>query len=69
MKTLRVEPKDVKEALDRGTRLIFLDVRGAPAWEASDSQINGALRYTLDDVEARGAKELPKEKEIVAYCT
>jgi rhodanese-related sulfurtransferase len=69
MRSLRVEPKEVKEALDAGTDVVFLDVRGAPAWEAATTQVKGARRYTLDELEARGAKELPGEKEIVAYCT
>ncbi len=68
MKTLRVEPKEVKTALDKGAKIVFLDVRGAPAWEAADTKILGAIRSTLDDVEAR-AKELPPDKEVVAYCT
>jgi rhodanese-related sulfurtransferase len=68
MKTLRVEPGDVKRAQERGTPVTFLDVRNPTAWGNARRAVPGALRMTVDDVEKR-AKDLPKDAEVVAYCT
>ena len=68
MKGLRVDPREVKAAQNRGERVIFLDVRGEEAWSSSDRRIPGAIRVTLDDLERR-ANELPRDAEVVAYCT
>ncbi len=68
MKGVRVEPQAVKAALDKGAKVAFVDVRGAPAWESSDRKIRGAVRMTLDDIDER-AGELPRDAEVVAYCT
>ena len=63
-----VDPREVKAAQNRGEKVVFLDVRGAEAWSASDRRIPGAIRMTLDDLERR-LSEVPRDAEVVAYCT
>jgi rhodanese-related sulfurtransferase len=68
MDGLRVSSTEVKEALDRGETMVFLDVRSPGAWAESGHQLPAAVRLPLTDFEAH-ADELPKGSEIVAYCT
>jgi rhodanese-related sulfurtransferase len=68
MEELRVSPPAVKAVMDRGEPLVFLDVRSPEAWDSSGNQIPGAIRLPLTDFEAH-ADELPREGEIIAYCT
>ena len=68
MDELLVYSQDVKAALDRGEPIVFLDVRSPSSWAASARQIPGAIRLPFDAVEAH-ADALPRDREIVAYCT
>jgi cytochrome c oxidase cbb3-type subunit III len=61
-----ISPQVLKEALDRGTRLILLDVRATSAW--ARGHIQGAVPFAYHDVEQKAA-ELPNDDTwIVAYC-
>ncbi len=51
--------------LQRNDKLILLDVRPAEEYEAG--HIPGAISIPLEELRKR-VKELPKSKEIVAYC-
>ena len=68
MEELLVYPRTVKAALDRRESIVFLDARSPSSWAASDRQIPGAIRLPLDEVRAH-ADALPRDREMVAYCT
>jgi rhodanese-related sulfurtransferase len=65
---LRVSAQQVREAMDSGKSMVILDVRAPHAWEPADSQAAGSVRMPLTDFEAH-ADELPRDRQIVAYCT
>ncbi len=62
-----MEPVDRKELLDRvrGGAVTVIDVR--PVEEYKAGHIPGAISIPLKELESR-LSELPKRKEIVAYC-
>ena len=64
----RITPQEVQPALENGRSIVFLDVRSPEAWAGSDHQLPGAVRMPLADFDAH-AGELPRDREIVAYCT
>jgi rhodanese-related sulfurtransferase len=64
---LRISPAEAKARLDAGQALV-LDVVSPPAWDELDVAIAGALRIPPEELEAR-LNELPREREIIAYCT
>lgn len=51
--------------LKRGDELLVIDVR--PAEEYAAGHLPGALSFPLDEL-AKRIRELPKDKELVAYC-
>jgi rhodanese-related sulfurtransferase len=48
--------------------VVIVDSRSEGSWESSDKQIKGSVRIPIDQIEAR-ASELPKDKDIIIYCS
>ena len=61
----RVTPQALHEALAAGTAVV-VDVRGAADYDKG--HIKGAVHIPADDVAAR-LTELPRDKQIVCYCS
>lgn len=61
----RVTVDELRAALEKGTAIV-IDVRGEDQYKAG--HIKGALWIPGDQIGSR-AKELPKDKLIVAYCS
>ena len=64
----RISPEDLKAKLDAGEPMVVVDVRGALDFEAEPHVIPGALHLTTEEMEARH-HEIPRDREIVLYCT
>jgi hypothetical protein len=62
----RISPEELKERLDNGEAILVVDVRGAADFEFW--HIAGAISVPSYDVESR-LDELPRDKELVLYCT
>jgi rhodanese-related sulfurtransferase len=58
----------VRQRLDRGEPVAFLDVRNPQAWASANVKIPGAIRVPLDELPQR-LGDLPRDRPIVAYCT
>ncbi|MCI0671028.1 MAG: hypothetical protein L0Y64_11240 [Myxococcaceae bacterium] len=68
MEIPRISLQDVRERLERGEHVTFLDTRNPKAWGESDRKLPGAIRVPSDAIE----ENLPSERlqePIVAYCT
>jgi hypothetical protein len=63
----RISIHQLKRKLDAKEKIVIVDARAGSAWIGSLVKIKGAVHITLDDLEAR-MKELPKNREIIAYC-
>lgn len=64
---LRISATDAKAGIDRG-EAVLLDVVQPAAWNELDRVPAGAIRIPPDDIERR-YWELPRAREIIAYCT
>jgi membrane protein DedA with SNARE-associated domain len=64
----RITPEALKLMLDGGEDVMIVDVRDRVDFEAEPSIIPGALHLTIEDLDARHL-EIPREREIVLYCT
>jgi membrane protein DedA with SNARE-associated domain len=64
----RITPKEVKQMLDSGESLVILDLRH-PLDSVNDPRtLPGAIRVLPEEVTNR-ASTLPKDEEIILYCT
>ena len=61
----RISVTEAKKAIDAG-KAILVDVRAAMSYEQEHAK--GAISLPTHEVAAR-MSELPKDKQIIAYCT
>jgi membrane protein DedA with SNARE-associated domain len=64
----RITAEDLCSLIDSGKNPIVVDVRTAAARLADPRRIPGAVVMTVDQVDDRVA-DLPREREIILYCT
>lgn len=64
----RMTVQELKDKMDKGDRIVILDVRTAEDYSTSAYKITGAIRIPLDQLKNRYT-ELPAAAEIVAYCS
>ncbi|HKJ04979.1 MAG TPA: hypothetical protein VJ974_05225 [Geopsychrobacteraceae bacterium] len=64
----RILASEVMERLNMGEDILFLDTRTSYDWSSARTKIKDAIRVN-NEVLARIAKETPKDKLIVTYCT
>ena len=64
----RITAEDLCTLIDSGKSPIVVDVRTAAARLADPRRIPGAVVMTVDQVDDRVA-DLPREREIILYCT
>ena len=64
----RISPEELKAKLDAGESLVVVDLRHSLDFEAEPTIIPGALHLTTEELEARH-REIPRDREIVLYCT
>jgi membrane protein DedA with SNARE-associated domain len=64
----RITPEQLKTMLDDGVDVMIVDVRDRLDFEAEQAIIPGALHLTTQELESRH-HEIPRERDIVLYCT
>ena len=64
----RIAKEELKAKMDKGEDILILDVRTGASYNGSNIKIKGAMRFAPNDVDA-WSKNLPKDKEIITYCT
>ena len=62
----RITPQKLKERLDAGESIVIVDAR--PLDSYNQRHIAGSVSIPLDEIERRH-DELPKDKDVVLYCT
>lgn len=62
---MEIDPKSVKEMLDRGEVSLFIDVR--EPWEHETSHVEGATLIPLQQIPANLAR-FQTAREIVVFC-
>lgn len=68
MEAHRIGVDEVRQRLERGEQILFLDTRSPKDWAASDEKIPLAQRMAADEVPDH-LDELPHEGPIVTYCS
>ena len=64
----RVTPQELKRMMDAGEGVVVVDLRGKLDFETDPLVIPGAVRMDPSALEDRHS-EIPREQEIVLYCT
>jgi hypothetical protein len=64
----RITVEELKAKLAKREPVTIIDSRSSSSYESSEAKIKGSVRIASDEVEAR-LKEIPRDKEVVVYCT
>jgi rhodanese-related sulfurtransferase len=64
---VRIEIAEAKAKLESG-EAVALDLVQPQAWDQIDGAVTGAVRIPPQEIEQR-FEELPRDLDIVAYCT
>jgi 3-mercaptopyruvate sulfurtransferase SseA len=64
----RITVEELKEKLAKNAPVFIIDSRSQGSYDGSEIKIKGALRIPADEIESR-LKEIPRDREIVVYCT
>lgn len=64
----RITVEELKEKLAKTAPVFIIDSRSQGSYDGSEIKIKGAVRIPADEIEAR-LKEIPRDREIVVYCT
>jgi membrane protein DedA with SNARE-associated domain len=64
----RIAPEELRGLMERGENPFIVDLRHAVDALADARMIPGAIRVAPDELAARHA-ELPRDREIILYCT
>ncbi len=68
IRTLRVEPKELKAMIDRGENPYIVDLRHPLDLLPDPRILPGAVRLLPNELIARNA-EIPRDRDVVLYCT
>ena len=68
LRIARISPAELRQKIEAGDPVMIVDLRHSLDFEADPAMIPGALRLTPDELERR-ATEIPRDREIVLYCT
>jgi len=64
----RITPQELDARLQRGERIMLLDVRRRDKWAVKQGGIPGAMWIPLEEVPQR-ARDLPRDAQIITYCS
>jgi len=59
---------DVRELVEGGEPVAFVDSRNPIAWGSSRVKLPGALRVPIDEVD-KHLPALPRDRRLIVYCT
>jgi membrane protein DedA with SNARE-associated domain len=68
LKIARVTPDQVRDLIEREQKPYIVDLRHVLDMIADPRVIPGAVRFTPDELSARN-NEIPRDREIILYCT
>jgi len=66
--TARITATELKQKIDDGESLLIVDLRHRLDFESDPRLLPGAMRLSMDDLDARH-HELPRDRDIILYCT
>ena len=68
LRIARIAPEELKQKIDAGEELIIVDLRHSLDFEADPETIPGAFRIDAKELEEKNDR-LPRDREVVLYCT
>jgi membrane protein DedA with SNARE-associated domain len=64
----RITPEELRRRLDTGEDVVVVDLRHSLEFAAEPATVPGAIHLVPDELDARHG-EIPRDREVVLYCT
>ena len=64
----RISAGELKQRMDAGEKIQFVDTRNPQAWGEAQSKAPRAIRVPMSEAEQH-LSEIPKDRLVVTYCT
>ena len=68
LRVSRIAPEEVMQKISAGEDIFIVDLRNKLALQADEAGLPGAVHIEPDEIEKRH-REIPKDRDIVLYCT
>ncbi len=68
LRIARITPGELKAKMDNGEEILVVDLRHKIDFEAEPETIPGALHVPPEELEQRH-EEIPRDRELILYCT
>lgn len=68
LRVARITPEELKQKLESGEEVVIVDLRHPLELDADPAAIPGAVRWDARDL-AQGHLTLPRDREVILYCT
>jgi membrane protein DedA with SNARE-associated domain len=68
LRIARITPVELKRKLDAGEALMIVDLRHSLDFGADPMMVAGAVHLSPDELERR-SQEIPRDRDVVLYCT
>jgi len=68
LRIARITPLELQRKLEAGEPVVVVDLRSSAAFEAEPEKLPGALHLSPEELEQRHL-EIPRDRDIVLYCT
>jgi membrane protein DedA with SNARE-associated domain len=68
LRIARITPAELMRKLEAGEEIVVVDLRHSIEFEADGAGVPGALRFSPDELERRH-REIPRDRDVVLYCT
>lgn len=68
LRIARITPDELKQKIDAGEEVVIVDLRHSLDFEADPETIPGAFRMDAKELQAENGR-LPRDREVVLYCT
>lgn len=68
LRIARITPEELKQRLEAGEDIVVVDLRHSMEFDADGVTIPGALRLLPEEFDLRH-QEIPRDRDVVLYCT
>jgi membrane protein DedA with SNARE-associated domain len=68
LRIARITPEELKRKIEAGEEVVVVDLRNSLDFDTERQTIPGAIRLAPDKVE-EGHSQIPRDREIVLFCT
>ena len=68
LRTARITPEELKQKLDAGEDIVVVDLRSSTEFDADGIKLPGAVHMRPDELDERH-EEIPRDRDVVLYCT